>query len=1138
MASRALLLGVVLAGALTAGCEVEPFRPELETGAPQVPTGELRLARVIEPGDLGTTSPAGLAYSPRADALLVVAPPLESFTGAATDLRVMSLGEPRSEAVRVPTGVSDPVNTTFDGGTNRFLMLQPESGRLIVMRARTDGTPDGANVQSVDVGDFGLRDPQGLTIDPASGRLFVLDAAGPRIVRLEPDARGGFARDGNSEIDLTDAGLRAARGLAFDPSRRRLQVLDPASRTLYELTEAGEVVRARDLSEFALSDPQGMTFAPSSDNTDEPSELNLFIADGGPAGMGAGKRGDGRVVELALAVPTTALPAVELGSLIQTVETWRFSPSSPDPAGITYLGQFDQMLISDSEVNEMSIFTGVNLFRMTRTGGLEATTTTTGFSDEPTGITWNPTNRHVFISDDTGTRTVYEVDPGDDGLYGTPDDIVTSFRTGVFGSNDPEGVTYDSDHEVLFVVDGVNREIYRVAPGPNGVFDGTDDVVTHFDTQGFGLDDPEGIAYDSDYGHLYAVGKPAGVVFHLTTTGTLLRTIDISAASPRKPAGLAYAPSSINPGAMSLWVVARGVDNDSNPNENDGMAYEFALPSFSGNGLPSVTITGPPAGSTFTEGTNVTFSATASDIEDGDLTAAVVWSANPGGSLGTGGSVQTSTLSAGAHTITATVMDAGGQQASDHTTITIVPEGVVSVDVRVAQSADDGEEGASGGVSLTSSDLELVVDGGSDQTVGMRFVGVDIPAGAIILNASIQFQTDEVSTAATSLSIQGEATDNAAAFSGSGGNISSRNRTTASVPWAPAPWSTLGEAGLDQRTPNIAPVIQEIVSRSGWASGNALAVIVTGTGKRTAESYDGVAAAAPLLHVDYQLDPDFNFVPTASDVTITGAAVVGEELTGHYTFGDLDGDAEGASQLSWLRDGQPIGGATTDTYTLVAEDEGALIVFEVTPVAATGASPGVTVQSAAHGPVLGTSTGGSFSIDMRVSASTDDAEEKATGGMRLASSDLELVYDGGDQTVGMRFNGVAIPRGATITNATIQFQVDEVQTEATSLLIQGEAADHAATFAGTAGNISTRGRTAASVPWVPVPWTTKSEAGPDQQTPDLRTIIQEIVNRPLWASGNSLAIIITGTGRRTAEAYDGVPGAAPLLHVEYSLGSG
>ncbi len=59
------------------------------------------------------------------------------------------------------------------------------------------------------------------------------------------------------------------------------------------------------------------------------------------------------------------------------------------------------------------------------------------------------------------------------------------------------------------------------------------------------------------------------------------------------------------------------------------------------------------------------------------------------------------------------------------------------------------------------------------------------------------------------------------------------------------------------------------------------------------------------------------------------------------------------------------------------------------------------------------------------------------------------------------------------------------------------------------------------------------EAGPDQQTPDIASVIQEIVDRGGWNSGNSLVIIITGTGTRTAEAYDGDQAGAPLLHVEY-----
>ena len=75
-------------------------------------------------------------------------------------------------------------------------------------------------------------------------------------------------------------------------------------------------------------------------------------------------------------------------------------------------------------------------------------------------------------------------------------------------------------------------------------------------------------------------------------------------------------------------------------------------------------------------------------------------------------------------------------------------------------------------------------------------------------------------------------------------------------------------------------------------------------------------------------------------------------------------------------------------------------------------------------------------VDVRVAAGNDDAEERADGSMYLTSSDLELVFDGGgDQTVGMRFNGVDIPQGAAILNAFVQFKVDETPSNLTNLMM-------------------------------------------------------------------------------------------------------
>ena len=62
--------------------------------------------------------------------------------------------------------------------------------------------------------------------------------------------------------------------------------------------------------------------------------------------------------------------------------------------------------------------------------------------------------------------------------------------------------------------------------------------------------------------------------------------------------------------------------------------------------------------------------------------------------------------------------------------------------------------------------------------------------------------------------------------------------------------------------------------------------------------------------------------------------------------------------------------------------------------------------------------------------------------------------------------------------------------------------------------------------------------GPDQQTPDLASIISEITSSAnSWNSGNALVIIISGSGVRVAHSYDGSPAQAPLLHVGYGGGA-
>ncbi|MBI5916145.1 MAG: tandem-95 repeat protein [Bacteroidetes bacterium] len=171
-------------------------------------------------------------------------------------------------------------------------------------------------------------------------------------------------------------------------------------------------------------------------------------------------------------------------------------------------------------------------------------------------------------------------------------------------------------------------------------------------------------------------------------------------------------------------------------------------------------------------------------------------------------------------------------------------------------------------------------------------------------------------------------------------------------------------------------------------------------------------------------------------------------------------------------------------------------------------------------------------VSVRVAAGSDDAEQNlSSGAVSLTSNDLELIYDGVNQIVGLRFNGIGVPQGATITNAYLEFQADEAHSGATSLTFRGQAADNASTFTTAVSNISSRAKTTASVSWSSMPaWA----IGTKYQSPSIKTVVQEIVSRVGWASGNSMVMLVEGSGTRTAECFEELPAAAPLLVIEFA----
>jgi hypothetical protein len=567
--------------------------------------------------------------------------------------------------------------------------------------------------------------------------------------------------------------------------------------------------------------------------------------------------------------------------------------------------------------------------------------------------------------------------------------------------------------------------------------------------------------------------------------------------------------------------------------QGDSYTQPFGFTTNSGpvNVAPSLSLTAPSQGAHYNSPQTITLSANASD-SDGSVTG-VEFFVN-GASIGNDSSAPYSRSYAipanGAYSLTAVATDdQGATTASSEVNITV---GVTATttSARINSSMNDVEERSNGSVYTNSSDIELVYDG-SNQTVGLRFVGLNIPQGATITSANIQFTCDETNSGTTNLVIRGHDADNSAAFTTASSNVSSRSKTSASVDWSPSPWSSVGQAGSAQKTPDISNVLQEIINRSGYGSSSAITILITGTGERTAESYDGSSSRAALLTVEYSAGgTPVNAAPVAN----AGAnqSVMDDDGNGGETVyfnGSSSYDSDGSiASYVWKEGSTQIGtGATFShwlpvgdhTITLTAtDDEGATDTDQMT----------VTVTAASTQPTT---------ISNRIAGGNDDVEEAPDGGIYTGSSDLELIYDsynGGSQVVGLRFTGLAIPQGATIINAYIQFTVDERNSGTTNLTIKGHDSDDAPSFSTNSYNVSGRTQTSATVNWNNIPsWNSVGASGSDQRTPNIASIVGEIVNRNGWSSGNDMVFIISGTGERTVESYNGSSSKAPLLVVTY-----
>jgi type IV pilus assembly protein PilY1 len=359
-----------------------------------------------------------------------------------------------------------------------------------------------------------------------------------------------------------------------------------------------------------------------------------------------------------------------------------------------------------------------------------------------------------------------------------------------------------------------------------------------------------------------------------------------------------------------------------------------------------------------------------------------------------------------------------------------------------------------------------------DGIVGLRFAGFNIPKGATILDASVEFSTASYPNSGKTVDLMIHGVANPPPFTISTGT----NKSKTVVP--------LVVKNTDMCSDVLTP---DFLSKNGATS-----------------------------TLDQQL---FQLAPTKQ---ITSSWPKTENFV-HWTSDQVG---------TWPKDGKV---ATTDLSAVVQE-----VVDKNKAASQDTTSIGFRFVRSDHDPTFN-----STAYDMntgRQFLGLDNWAQSAATATQMPKLKITYTMDPPEnQTVGLRFQSVRIVQGAKIRSAVIQFTSGDSKASAANLTIQAEKTGDAATFTTADNNISSRATTTALVKWNVPAWT----KGQNYTSPELKDVVQEVVNQTDWCGGNSMAFMVGSdkTGLRNALSYDYIdpasggdtPNLSPVLKVEYEI---
>lgn len=173
-------------------------------------------------------------------------------------------------------------------------------------------------------------------------------------------------------------------------------------------------------------------------------------------------------------------------------------------------------------------------------------------------------------------------------------------------------------------------------------------------------------------------------------------------------------------------------------------------------------------------------------------------------------------------------------------------------------------------------------------------------------------------------------------------------------------------------------------------------------------------------------------------------------------------------------------------------------------------------------------------LTRQVAAGVDDGYWAGSWSNNSSSGGIGKNFFGNDVYSAWRFNNITIPAGATITSATLTIKASETKSDNITFYLYGIDEDDTADFGSDPGG---RAKTTANVSWNINGQTIET----NYTSADITSIINEILGRAGWASGNDLGIITVVDGATSNDkigrfySYDGSSSKAAILTINYTV---